>query len=274
MQKKSWATLIAALATTCCAARAENVGLSYLGICNRTWQCSRSIAAFNGVSTIRTGWLEQSFGERCQCADKLLQDERPKEIRVHLANGPCMRNRRCGRHEVFYGHTVASSNRAIKKGNRRLVGRFERVAARLRARLAQSRGPLTCYVSPVLESDNDETTRRILHRLAGAYLPNCSLVDSVAAGKCIPGATCERHGKNPNTTPPCIADLDGIDATTISVPKFLRQTKACDMSLIWTLGLNCIDPHSQTFIDPRQRDCVRFGANWRGLAGWLHREFR
>jgi hypothetical protein len=260
-------------ATTCSVARAE-VGLSYLGMCQPTWMCRASLKAFDNVPVIRTGWLENTFGDDCPCVSQLLNDERPKEVRVHIANGPCMRNRRCGRYEIFYGHTIASSNRAIKRGDKRLLGKFERVLAKLAGRLAGSRGPLTCYVSPVLESDNDIETRRLLHRLTASYLPSCTLVDNPLRGSCLRGAVCERHGPTPGLTRPCVADLDGSTVDKNSVATFLRTTRHCDMSLVWSLGLNCNGHHTSGFIDPRKRNCVQNRADYRELAGWLHREFR
>lgn len=274
MERRYWATLIAVLTTISLSASAQPLGVSYLGICNPTWQCGRSIKALEGQDTIRTGWIEGTFGNSCDCADRLLQDPRPKEVRVHLANGPCMRNRRCGRHEVFYGYTIASSNRAIKRGDRRLAKRFERVAVRTRERIGRSRGPLTCYVSPVLESDNDAEARKILHRLAGAYLPGCTLVDNPLRGKCIRGTVCERHGPDPGLSRPCIADLDGAWGKDVSISAFVRNTRRCDMSLLWTPELNCNDSRGHTFIDPRKRNCGNPGANWRGLMEWLNRKYR
>jgi hypothetical protein len=273
MGKKSLAILILALVTTCSQASAAPA-LSYLGICNKNWPCQKSIAAFKGQETIRFGWVEQTFGEDCACVDKLLRSDRPKEIRVHIANGPCLRNKRCGRYEIFHGETIASAQKAVGVSRSRVMRRYTKVLDRLRERLAKSRGPLTCYVSPVLESDFNGRTRKILHSLTASYLPSCTLVDNPLRGKCIRGAVCERHGPDPGLTPPCIADLDGIDAQETSVPKFLRRTKACDMSFVWSVGLNCNGHHSQTFIDPRQRDCVQSGADIEALAGWLRSEFR
>jgi hypothetical protein len=274
MPKRYFVILSLALTITCSSARAQNVALSYLGMCHPKWPCEKSIQAFDGLPVIRFGWLEQTFGEQCPCVDKLLQDERPKEVRVHIANGPCLRNKRCGRYEVFAGETIGSAQRAIKATKPAIIRKYVRILDRLRSRLAKSRGALTCYVSPVLESDFDGRTRKILHSLTASYLPSCTLVDNPLRGNCIRGVVCERHGPNPGLTSPCIADLDGIDANEISVPKFLRNTKACDMSFVWSVGLNCNGHHSQTFIDPRKRDCVQTGADIEALTGWLRREFK
>ena len=149
MGKKSWAILILALVTTCSQASAAPA-LSYLGLCQKSWPCEKSLSAFKGQSVIRTGWLERTFGSKCPCAERLLNDRRPKEIRVHLSNGPCLRNKRCGPYEVFYGETIATANRKVKAGDKKLLDKFVAVAKQLDGRLAKSKGELTCYVSPML----------------------------------------------------------------------------------------------------------------------------
>jgi hypothetical protein len=255
---------------TCATARAE-AGLSYLALCQRTWPCAKSLAAFDGTDTIRTGWLEGTFGSVCSCANTFLKDPRPKVIRVHLANGPCLRNGRCGRYEVFYGQTVASANRRIKQGDRRLLSRFATAAKRLARRLASSTAPLTCYVSPVLESDFDREARTRLASITARYLPGCRLVDNPTRGECIRGSLCERHGLFPRLSSPCIADLDGTIASDSEKEQFLSRTSSCDLSFIWTPEMNCNRPNSSSFIDPRMRQCEQSESYYRSLGGWLSR---
>ena len=149
MANKSWAILILVSAITCSVARAE-VGLSYLALCHKSWPCGPSLNAFHGLPVIRTGWIEHTFGSECECAKRLLNDPRPKEIRVHLSNGPCLRNRRCGPYEVFAGETIASANRKVIRGDKRLLKKFKLVALRFKKRLVESRGGVTCYVSRCL----------------------------------------------------------------------------------------------------------------------------
>lgn len=273
MQRRCWVILSLVLITICSSARAENVAASYLAMCQKNWPCSASIKAFNGLSVLRFGWLEKTFGDRCSCVDRLLADEREKVVRAHVLNGPCLRNKRCGRYEVLHGYTIASAERDIKRNKSRIIPKFLKLLDRLRARLERGRGPLTCYVSPVLESDFDVKAREILYSLTASHLPTCAIVDNPVRGKCLRGYVCEKHGDNPGLTSPCIADLDGLDANSISVPKYLRETKACDMSFIWSVGLNCNSHHTQGFVDPRRRNCVQSRVDIEVLVGWLRREF-
>jgi len=270
MGKKFWAILILVLATTCSQASAAPA-LSYLGMCQKTWPCERSLSAFDGMDTIRTGWLEHTFANDCQCADRLLSDPRPKEIRVHISNGPCLRNRRCGPYEVFSGETIASANRKVKRRNKKLIGKYVAVAKNLADRVAQSKGGLTCYVSPMLESDLDEEARTILHDITRGVLPGCSLVDNPHRRPCLPNTICEGHGATPRVKRPCIADMDGAPAESEDELKFLRVTRQCDLSFIWGLGLNCNTALGQKFIDPRKRDCDRPKKYYENLARYLGR---
>jgi hypothetical protein len=268
MPRRYLLILTAALLTSISSARAQNVGLSYLGICHKSWPCADSLAAFDGVSVIRTGWLENTFNSACPCGDVVLKDPRPKVIRVHLSNGPCLRNQRCGSYEVFAGETIASANRKVKRGDKRLMQKFGRVVNRFAKRLENTRGVLSCYVSPVLESDLDGRARGILLDYVGLRLPGCRLVDSIVRGRCLPGTICEKHGDKPSLSNPCIADLDGAFLPEVSVPDYLQLTRQCDISYIWDVGFNC-NQWNVPFVDPRARRCTQSRGYFQRLATWL-----
>lgn len=255
-------------------ASAENVGLSYLGICNPTWPCESSLNAFRHSDTIRTGWIEQTFGRACPCADKLLQDKRPKEIRVHIANGPCMRNRRCSGGEVFHGFTVASANRDLRRPDSTIAKRFEKIVQRLKDRLEKARGALVCYVSPVLEADIGEKQRLALHRIAGAYLPHCTLVDSPHKRPCLPNTVCETHGDGAPARTPCITDLDGVSAYDTHLPSYLRKAAKCDIAYLWAHGFNCNEQGASFSGPPSRRNCAGATEDIEKLVKWLRATYR
>jgi hypothetical protein len=230
--------------------------LSYLALCHKNWPCHASLKAFNGLPVIRSGWLEQTFGEDCSCANRLLQSHKAKVVRIHLANGACLRNGRCGRYEVFAGETIDSANRKIKRRDPTLFRRFRKVIRRVKHRLSAANGGLICYVSPVLESDLDARARNILRTITSRRLPGCSFVDSPHARPCLEGQICELHGHQPKLRSPCIADLDGTPLETISLAGFLRSTRSCDLQYLWTGEFNCNAYRNGKFVDPRERDCA------------------
>lgn len=227
-------------------------GTSYIGLCNKTWDCSKTLLTWKRKPIV-TGWLEDSFGTECKCADIILNQSKDKIIRVHLANGPCLRNKRCQRKDVFYGYTIASANRAAKVTTSRLRKRLDVLANRLKQRLEQSKGALTCYVSPCLECDLNEHARKAFIDSVSAVLPGCIIVDNPLRASCIRGTICERHGIDPNLTKSCIADLDGTEAESdLDLKEFATNTNNCELRFYWSSWMNC---NSGEWRPPHVRVC-------------------
>lgn len=233
-------------------ATAQAQGASYLGMCHPKWDCAATMRTWHGMNKIVTGWLEQTFGEECKCVDRILKDKRDKIVRVHLLNSVCMRNRRCGKYEPLYGYNPASASRAILRGDKRLLEKYDELLVRLKTRLEKSRGVVQCYLSPCLECDLNDRARKILLNRAAAVLPYCTLVDNPLRAKCLKGYTCEKHGDRPVVTRPCIVDLDGTDGRQVNVKEFAKDYLACDIRYYWEPFMNCI---KGSFIDPRSRKC-------------------
>ena len=223
---------------------------SLLGICHPQFNCAGVDRLYRDQDKLVISWLENTFGHKCQCVERLLSDARPKIIRAHLIQSPCMRNKRCGRYEALWGYTAASASRAAQNPRSRLRKRFTVILERFRQRIQGKE--LTCYVSPCLECDLYEPARRVLANLVSAALPTCNIVDNPYRRRCLPGTTCEQHGTNPALSAPCIIDLDGIDGATVDLKKWVAKYKHCDLSFYWEPWMNCI---RGSFIDPRSRNC-------------------
>ena len=223
---------------------------SLLGICHKDFDCDAIYRLYNGLERLEIGWLENTFGQDCKCLSGLLNDSRPKVVRAHLMQSPCMRNKRCGRYEALWGYTAASGTRAVFQPKSRLRQRFQRALEQFKRRIEGKK--LTCYVSPCLECDLYEPARRKLADIVSAALPNCNIVDNPYRQRCISGYTCEKHGNNPALSSPCIVDLDGIDGSTIDVKKYVEQYQHCDLRYYWEPWMNCI---RGAFVDPRSRNC-------------------
>lgn len=227
-----------------------DVGQSYLGMCHPTWPCELSLQQ---LTHLNTGWLEHTFGEACPCADKLLRSRRPKTIRIHLLNGPCLRNRRCGRYEPFYGMSIAKANRLIAQQEPTLIQKITVIMQRASERLAKARQPITCYVSACLECDLRYEQRLFLAKMAATFFPQCVIVDNPVLDRCLDGYVCEKHGPKPKLKAPCIADLDGVASESIDVKQYLEHTRQCAVRYLWTHAYNCIS--GSVFVDPRKRNC-------------------
>lgn len=224
---------------------------SLLGLCHPKFNCNGVKSLYAGQERIILSYLENTFGERCKCANELLSDPRPKTLRVHLIQSVCMRNKRCGRYEALWGYTVASASRAALNPKSRLRKRFSKILARFKARIEGVDG-LTCYVSPCLECDLYEKPRRVLAGLVSDTLPTCNIVDNPYRRRCLPGTICEKHGPTPKLAAPCIVDLDGVDGNDVDVKEWVEKYKHCDLQFYWELWMNCI---RGDFIDPRKRNC-------------------
>lgn len=229
-----------------------DTGLSYLALCHPKWPCKESLMKLSNPKVV--GWLDHTFGTKCECAKTFLNQPGEKIIRVHLLNGPCMRNRRCGPYEPFYGLTIAQANRLIHKDNRRLLGKVTRASLRL-AKLLRTTEELTCYVSPCLECDIDNAARKKLINIVKQHLPQCVPVDNPVHHRCLRDVTCEKHGPKPKLRAPCIADLDGVPLEEVDVEHYLAQTKQCDIQFLWSKPFNCIA--QAAFVDPQKRDCSK-----------------
>jgi len=164
---------------------------SLLGICHKDYPCKQVNDLYQGVNQVHLSWLEHTFGDKCPCLESLLNDARPKIIRAHLIQSPCMRNKRCGRYEALWGYTAASGSRAALNPNSRLRKRFKKVLQQFKARITGKE--LTCYVSPCLECDLYEQARRALADLVASAVPGCNIVDNPYRRKCLSGYVCEKH---------------------------------------------------------------------------------
>lgn len=243
---------------------------SFLGMCHKEWDCNATQSLYDGQGSLVFGWLENTFGRDCKCVDGLLQDARPKVVRAHLINSPCMRNKRCGRYEVLYKETAASASRKITRGDRRILNKFDVVLDRAAARIEKSTGGLQCYISPCLECDLYEPARRMLANRVSARLPSCGIVDNPYRRRCLRGAICEAHGESPRVAEPCIVDLDGVDGATIDVAKYAQSYRRCDIVYYWEPWMNCIRGE---FVNPRSRSCKYGRRLFNSLKGTLCRYF-
>lgn len=228
---------------------------SLLGVCHKGFDCDKVNNLYQGLEQVELGWLENTFGKECACVDRLLNDARPKILRAHLIQSPCMRNKRCGRYEALWGYTAASASRAALQPRSRLRRRFTRILETFKQRIEGKE--LTCYVSPCLECDLYEPARRVLANLVSAAVPGCNLVDNPYRRRCLAGYTCEKHGPSPKLSQPCIVDLDGVDGSIVDVKNYVEQYRHCDLTYYWEPWMNCI---RGKFVDPRTRNC-KFSAS-------------
>jgi hypothetical protein len=232
---------------------AQNRGVSDLGMCHEKYDCSQMLARFEKSSVIRTGWVDKTFNpKRCKCLLPLANETKPKEIRVHILNGAGLRNRRLQRHEIHFGHTIKSLEKAILTRNKRFLTKFDRRVLVVKKELSLFKNLSKCFVSPVLESDFNYRARLILLRRVSQIIPECKTVDNPLNHSCIKGFVCEKHGVFKKLNPPYIADMDGTDIDEMDAQEFAKEHSKAEMSLGWAYcnNLNGVEG----FVPPTERN--------------------
>ena len=233
---------------------AGKVGLSVIGLLSPHYDCDAVVAAF-GRAPIVFGYLENTFGNDRRCLNRLLDHGRFAAVRVHLFNGPCVRNRRCGPYEVLAGETTGSLDRKLAAGDAALLGRMRAEMVRVRDLLAPHVRPGKRYlVSGVLEHDIRDTggARRVVQMARDVFSPlGFRVVNSPYSGATRVGADLrEGHGSNPTLSAPCVADLDGTEVSDFAA--YANRYQQCAMVLGWNTEMNCL-ADGEAFRDPRDR---------------------
>lgn len=241
-----------------------NLGASYLGMCHKEWPCTQSLRVFDGMEVKRVGWLHMTFGPpECPCAQRFLELPGQKEIRVHLTNGTCFRERGriCGTREPFRGLSILAASRKLERNSPQLIRRLKTSWDRLKPLIKKAHeAQVKVYVSPCLECPLSQRARRRMISLASDMFPGAIIVDSVLTQRCLKGSLCEKHGASPRVKAPCITDTDGIDFRDIDLARFRARAKGCDIGFLWSRGMNLLP--EQGFVDPRKRQGKDAPSRW------------
>ncbi|MCX5789604.1 MAG: hypothetical protein NTX64_14030 [Elusimicrobia bacterium] len=223
---------------------AGNLGISLMGVQSAHFNCDAALAAF-GDGPIRFGYLETSFGSSRECLNRLFASPNFQAVRVHLWNGPCVRNGSCDSSEVLHGETEASLNAKLKANNKALVDKLTNDAQRVHDYLAtQLRSGSQCYVSGILEHDlSGEAAKNLTALLKPIFSGLCTLDNSPdGAGARGVGAPVEEwHTATPGVHGRCIVDSDGNEWA--ENPAFSVQYASCDLALMWDGYSNCCGPN-------------------------------
>lgn len=213
------------------------------------------------------GSLDWTFGTSLRPVESLLRTGRVSAYRVHLFNGPCLRNRICGRYEPHAGRTVRGFSDAWERGGRGPLRRH--LARRTKAYCALfARHPGTqLLISPTLEHNLSRKAFRRQAAVVREACPAATVVDNPVGGvAATPGFVTERHGRRLSLKAPCVVSLDG-ETGAVDLGRFVADHRQC-LSFLWTSPLNCRRT-AGPFVDPRSRpasDCPGPGEVARLLA--------
>lgn len=251
------------------------VGLSVIGLLSPQYNCDAIVQAY-GRAPIVFGYLENTFGNDRRCLNRLLDHPQFAAVRVHVFNGPCVRNRRCGAYEVLAGETTDSLNRKLAAGDAALLGRMRAEMVRVRDQLAPHVRPgKRYYVSGVLEHDVRDVNgaRRVVQMARDVFGPlGFRVVNSPVSGALNAGADLnEKHGTSPALSAPCIVDLDGDEVSDFGA--WANRYRQCAMVLGWNNQMNCL-ADGEAFKDPRARRNCPTRSSLTTFAGVLQAQAR
>lgn len=246
-------------------------GESFLGLCHQRFQCTKAQALFSAEGPLVFGWLDGTFNnsstndDRCPCGSELLRSQRDKIVRVHIINGPGLRNQRLQRHELGYGFTISTLDQEIlKEPSSNQDSEFlMKFRLRLRAvadQIKSAGGGVTCYISPCLECDLADESRKKLLRIAGEEVSACHLVDNPLKKSCLPGYICETHQVNRSKPAPCIADMDGVDQRDVDQTEWRNTHKHCLIRFKWQDWYNLLNIDKQPVMESKGAKSKR--PNW------------
>lgn len=227
-------------------------GESFLGLCHQRFPCERAKALLSKKPTLVFGWLDGTFNDssdkhqQCPCGTELLNDHREKVVRVHIINGPGLRNQRLQKHELGYGFTVTSLDQEVLRGlseeaPTKFIQQYRERLKKVASQIKEAKGKSSCYLSPCLECDLSEASRKRLLNIAREEVPECKLVDNPLKKSCIPGYICETHQATQSKPAPCIADMDGVDQSEIDYQKWSDVHQHCLIRFKWQRWYNLLN---------------------------------
>lgn len=229
---------------------AQDIGVDLLGLQHPLFPVA------DVVEMIRPGFvgghLDGSFETSLKPVERVLNTGHVVRWRVHIFNGPGLRNGNLGRLEPHYGRSIGGFSRAWEKRDSRLRS-YLGGRVTLYCRLFERHPEATLEISPTLEHNLSRAAFREQARTVKRRCPAAIVVDNPVAG--VPGVKgfkLERHGIAASVRPPCNASLDGDDFHEVDVSAYLQRFSACETRYLWSRALNG-RLASGPFIDPRHR---------------------
>lgn len=231
------------------------VGHDTLALNYGKFDTDKAARYFNPGSAL--GVLDNTFSSNVSNSRRLIASIRPSFFRVHLINGPCIRNGNCGPYEIGYGYSMASFSKALEDRNPKILKYIRERTAIWRSVAAESPGT-RFLISPELEHDLSKAAFRVAADTVRAVWSDVGLVNSpdgsIAYERYL-GAWLENHGTNFQLDSD-IVSMDGAEGTDISINawnKRVAQSPRLKIAYVWSRVYNCRD-QAEHFTDPRKRN--------------------
>jgi len=247
-----------------------NRGISSLGLCHPLYNVTGLAGALRKSDIVITGWLDNFFNpNNSRNARRLLRKEfrKPVICRVHIINGPGLNNSRVLPHEITYGYTHDSLEKAVLLGKRSFLSLYQNRCKHLKKILDVARNDVELLISPWLEHKPiRRKTLDILADIATGVFGDIGVVDNPVTGPFHSGYIRERHGSNPGQVD--IADLDGEDFEVVDMVRYGARHKDIKACYIWGLSDNGLN-HKKPWQPPEKRTDFPTGREFKTYGYWV-----
>lgn len=249
-------------------ARAAELCLDTLGAGK---YCDQVVRAVESGQVNCLGYLYGTFDDNGACLKKLANTGKVSTLRVHLLNGPGLRNRALGSYEPHRRFDIKSFSAAVERGDpaatRDLIARARDVEEATRGKISK------CFISGVLEHDLSNKAAQKVVDLLRIHAPSCRVVNNPLSSSAavLPNTVHELHGEKPGLKGSCIVSLDGKRASSVDIGAYLRRFAHCEQVHIWDQELNCRTEGK--FVDPRKRTACPTAQQFASLADYLNPSF-
>ncbi len=254
--------LIPLVSVDCSADQVAILGRAPFAITHPNFNCKAYQESTAGLDRYAIALLWNTFGSHYDCLDSELQNQRVALVEVHLINGACIRNRRCGSYEFLAKYTVETLRAAARAKSQKLRVEIEAAARNLASYLLPKlSNEKECYINPILETNLGRDESVIIQEwIRPIFQGRCKFVWNPVGsdpGSPIEGAAVsEGHGATPNFIDNrCIANPDGTTISSESWLKFFSRYRQCVAVLAWSSNDNC-NVANAPFKDPRKRGCT------------------
>ena len=246
-----WATLLLTAYIALAQSTTRVVGYDYLAAQHKLFNAKKAIEFIPNNSAL--GTLDVTFGDSITPIRDLLNSRKFIFYRVHLINGPGLRNGVAAQNEITYGYNVSSFNSAVVARNPRIINYVKRRTIIYKNLQEKEFVDIKFAVSPMLEHNLSTAAYRVLADTVKSVWPSIQLVNNKLEGdgETYLGSWREHHGQNPRDNVQ-ISSLDGEDGTDINVPKWLQETAAEKYTFMWSRSYNCRD-QADNFTPPLLR---------------------
>lgn len=196
------------------------------------------------------GVLWRTFGTDLKPLETLLETRKVKFLRIHLLNGPGLRNNQLAPNETLSGLSLKKFRRALSARDPSLLELVRSEARSVCEYLAQKFPHVTVLCSPMLEHNLSPTEFQILEEVVREAAPSVTIVNNPVRESALPKSQTLREFHGFPTAEAELISLDGSEFS--STPEhYARRFPNSKIVFWWTKEMNCRKPGP--FIAPSAR---------------------